>query len=55
MPKIRKTLANLKFRMNLRNTLKKESYDLLVITKEEVIKELNIRSKGKWQKNKQPN
>lgn len=50
MPKIRKTIQNLKFRINLRNTLKKESYDLLVITKEEVIRELNIRSKGKWAK-----
>lgn len=49
MPKIRKTLQNLKFRMNLRNTLKKESYDLLVITKEEVIRELDIRNK-KWAK-----
>ena len=45
MPKIRKTLVNLKFRINLRNTLKKESYDLLLITKEEINKELERRTK----------
>lgn len=45
MPKIPNTLANLKYRMNLRKTLKKESYDLLLITKEEINKELERRTK----------
>lgn len=44
--KIPKTLANLKFRINLRNTLKKESIELLVITKEEINRELERRTKN---------
>lgn len=39
------TLANLKYRMNLRKTLKKESIELLQITKEEIKRELERRTK----------
>ena len=43
--KIAKSLQNFKFRMNLRKTLIKEPMDLLLITKEEVTKEIERRHK----------
>lgn len=43
--KVAKSLQNFKFRMNLRKTLIKEPTDFLIITKEEVIKELERRHK----------
>ena len=42
--KIRKNLSNLKFRMNLRNTLKKSSYEQILITKEECQREIEKRA-----------
>lgn len=45
--KIVKSLEMLKFRLNLRKTLQKESYDLLIITKEELQREFNRKAKNK--------
>ena len=46
--KIPKSLEYIKFRMNLRKTLTKESIELLMITKEEVNREIDRRNKSKW-------
>ena len=45
--KIVNTLRTFKYRMDLRIALRKEPYDLLIITKEEINKELNRRAKKK--------
>ena len=42
-----KTLQTLKFRMTLRKELSKQTYDLVLITKEEAIRELERRNKRK--------
>lgn len=42
-----KTLQTLKFRMNLRKELSKQPLDLVLITKEESIREIERRNKKK--------
>lgn len=56
--KLAKGIKMMQFRLNLRKTLQQESYDLLVITNEELKREFNRRNKQngiKQQPNKHTN
>lgn len=47
MLKIKNSIANLKFRMNLRKTFKSQPIEFIIITKEEATNEIERRHKRK--------